>query len=282
VTRIANLPWYDFPETAASTDAFWRAVAARLRSAGIADVPDELARDDAHDEQWRHPRLLLSQACGYDVLYDSRAHLRAIARPQFSVPGCAGGGYQSAIVVRADAPLRTLEDLRGSVCAVNERTSHSGTNALRALIAPLARAGRFFREVAMTGAHTTSMEMLRDGQADVACVDVVVLALARRLRSAEMSDLCEIARTAPAPAPPLVTSHATEPEVVAALREALSGALADPSLRRVREDLLIEGWHPCAASTYDALCAFEQPALEHGYFELPAPITSPLSMNGRA
>jgi ABC-type phosphate/phosphonate transport system substrate-binding protein len=282
MTRIANLPWYDLPEIAASTDAFWRAVAERLRAAGVDGVPHELERDGDHEEQWRHPRLLLSQACGYDVLYDSRAHLRAVARPQFSVAGCADGGYRSAVVVRADGPFRALEDLRGGVCAVNDRTSHSGTNALRALIAPLARGGRFFREVVESGAHTASMELLRAGLADVACVDVVVLALCRRVRPKETAELREIARTPPAPAPPWVTSHATEPRVVAALRDALSGALGDPSLRGLREELLIAGWHPCEPSTYGALEGFEAPALAHGYFELPAPLTSPLSGNGRA
>jgi ABC-type phosphate/phosphonate transport system substrate-binding protein len=279
MTRVANLPWYDFPEIAESTDAFWRAVAERLRAAGIDRVPSELARDEDYEAQWRDPRLLLSQACGYDVLYDSRAHLVPVARPQFRVPGCSAGAYQSAIVVRADRPFRVLEDLRGGTCAVNDRTSHSGTNALRPLIAPLSRGGRFFREVIQSGAHTWSLDMLRAGTADVACVDVVVLALARRLRPADTAELRELARTEPAPAPPWVTSRATDPATRAALRGALAAVLADPALARVREELSIDGWHPCDPSTYDALRRFEEPALAHGYYELPAPLASPLSGN---
>lgn len=276
MSRVANLPWYDFPELEAATDALWSGVAARLRAAGLADVPERLARDGDYLAQWRDPRLLLSQACGYDVLYDAQEFLRPVAVPRFRLADCPAGTYRSAIVVRAAGGARTLDDLRGGIAVVNDRTSHSGTNAWRPCLAAQSRAGRFFREVKVSGDHVTSLEMVAGGAADAACVDVVVLELCAKFRPESLDGLREIDRTPPAPAPPWVTSRATDPAIVAALAQALAETLAAPENEWIRAALLIDGVLPCDETTYHPLRDFERTALALDYFELPAPDRSPL------
>jgi len=275
--RVANLPWYDFEELTESTDALWRGIATHMRRAGIADVPDSLDRESGHVDQWRLPELLLSQACGYDVLYDAAADLAVVATPRYSAPGCEGSHYRSAIVVRADDGARTLGDLAGRRCVVNEASSHSGTNALRALVAPLSRNGRFFETVSESGDHATSLAQVAEGRADVACVDVVVLELCRRVRPESLARLRTLGLTELAPAPPFVTARVTAPEDLEKLRRALLAAMSDPDLVAARSALLLEGVDFLEERAYGALVDFEAPALANAYFELPAPNQSPLT-----
>jgi len=274
--RIANLPWYDFAELTVATDAFWRGVRRHLVAQGVDDLPETLDRKTPHAEQWRRSELLLSQACGYDVLYDAAADLQVVATPRFDAEGCEGSCYCSAIVVRAGDHVRDLRDLRGRVAVVNEASSHSGTNAFRPLVAPLARNGRFFSAVFASGDHVSSLEMVADGRADVACVDVVVIELCRQVRPQSLAGLEILQLTAPAPAPPYVTSARTPPQLVAALRRALQSAMTDPTMTPARSALCVGGVDLLPPDAYSSLAAFEAPALAHGYFELPAPNLSPV------
>jgi ABC-type phosphate/phosphonate transport system substrate-binding protein len=280
--RIADLPWYDLPELRAATDAWWRGIASHLRALGVDQVPDALHREVAHEQNWRDPRLLLSQACGYDVLYDSSDVLQPVATPCYALPGCSGPRYSSVVVVRSDAVVGSLADLRGARCVVNEATSHSGTNALRPLVAELARDGRFFASVAASGSHSDSLEHVRSGKADVACIDTVVLALVRQVRPDHLAGLRELQRTQPALAPPYVTSAQTDTATLRLLQRALFAALRDPQLAACRAALHIIDFALLPAVAYRELAAFETAALQGGYFELPAPQRSPLTAAARA
>lgn len=280
--RIADLPWYDLAEIEQATDGWWRGVAAHLRRLGVDRVPDALTRAGSHVDRWRHPDLLLSQACGYDVLYDSADDIVPVATPCYAAEGCEGPRYRSIVVVRVERPWRRLDDVRGARVAVNEAASHSGTNALRSMIAPLARNGAFFASVLVTGSHTDSLAAVRDGSADVACVDAVVVALLRRERPAALRGLRPIACTATALAPPYVTSVRTPFSVQRALREALRAALHDNALDGHRRTLLLRDFVFLPQTAYAELEAFEEPALAANYFELPAPVRSPLGRSREA
>ena len=274
--RIVDLPWYDLPELTGATDAWWAGIAGHLRELGVERVPERLARDVPHQRNWEDADLLLSQACGYDVLYDSAHLLQPVATPCYTAGGCHGPRYRSAVVVHEASGRASVADLRGARCAVNEATSHSGTNALRPLVAPLSRSGAFFASVTATGSNRDSLAMVRERQADVACVDVVVLDLVRAVRPRDLEGLRTIATTELAVAPPYVTSRRTDPDTVRRLALALQRAADDPALRACREALLLAGFQFLPEGAYAELRGFELPALEHGYRELPAPRASPL------
>jgi ABC-type phosphate/phosphonate transport system substrate-binding protein len=274
--RIADLPWYDLPELRTATDAWWLGIAAHLRRFGVDRVPAALSRDGDHAERWRHRDLLLSQACGYDVLYDAASWIVPVATPCYRNVGAEGPRYASAIVVRDDDASRDVADLRGRRFVLNECSSHSGNNAVRPLVAARCRDGTFFAEVRASGSHTDRLAAVRSGGSDAACVDLLVMDLLRRWRPSALAGLRVLAHTAPAWAPPYVTSVHTEPAVVDALRRALAAAARDEALTACRRALQIEDFAFLPAAVYADLARFEEPALRAGYFELPAPAASPL------
>jgi len=278
--RIADLPWYDLAELVPATDAWWRGIANHLRRLGVDRVPDDLSRDGSHIARWQHGDLLLSQACGYDVLYDAADDIVPLATPRYLAEGCEGPRYRSIVVTRADRPWRTLADLRGARAAINEATSHSGTNAFRSVVAPLSRDGTYFSDVLVTGSHTDSLAAVHGGVADVACVDAIVLALLRRVRPAAVRGLRRIQCTATALAPPYVISTRAPASMRRTVQQALHDASHDPELAEHRQALLLDGFVFLPPASYGELEAFEEPALAAGYLELPAPRRSPLHRAG--
>ncbi len=229
--RFACLPWYDLPETRAAQDALWTVIARHLRHQGIDGVPSRLTRGRPVPALLSDPDLLFGQCCGYDVVYGFSDSLTVLATPEYDAAGCAGSDYRSFVLVRADSPVQSLNDLCGATCVVNGFNSHSGTNALRALVAPLSRNGRFFASVKVSGAHTQSLALLLAGEADVMAMDCVVHALLARHRPEALSGTRILCPSDPAPAPPFVTALAAAPTDVARHAE---GARRRPFRRRCR------------------------------------------------
>ena len=57
--------------------------------------------------------------------------------PHYTAPGCRGTEYCSQILVGENSAIGAVAEAHGGVCAINRFESHSGMNALRALVAPL-------------------------------------------------------------------------------------------------------------------------------------------------
>ena len=271
--RFASLPWYDLPETRAAQDALWTIVARHLRRQGIDRVPSRLTRGRPVAAMLADPGLLLGQCCGYDIVYGFADCVSVLATPEYDAAGCDGADYRSLVLVRTGSTAATLEDLRGGICVVNGFNSHSGTNALRALVAPLSRDGRFFRAVKVSGGHTASLAMLDAGAADVMAMDCVVHALLARHRPQALAATRILCRTDAAPAPPFVTALAADATIAARTRDALADAVADRDASAPLADLLLRGIAFRPATDYARILAFEAAALARGYMELHA--TSP-------
>jgi ABC-type phosphate/phosphonate transport system substrate-binding protein len=274
---IVSLPWYDLLEIRHATDAFWGAVSGELRKQGVNFAPERLEREIDHREQWVHPGLLFTQACGYDVAVDHAVHLRVVAAPCFVLPGCEAHYYSSYVLVRHDAEFADLKSLCGARCAINNHTSHSGTNALRAMIAPLCRDGCFFSEVRQSGGHAASLELLQAGEVDVICIDAITHGLFARYRPGSLRGTRILAQTPFAPAPPFVTSMRYGKVFTRKLQNALVRAMNDAATEGVRKDLCLGGIALVDNSIYRKVLDFESVAIEHGYFELPAPDKSELT-----
>jgi hypothetical protein len=176
IQGIAAFPMYDFPELEAAHDELWSTIRGCLSDAGVAETPAQLTRRIDHVEVWTHPDLLLGQGCEYPLAKFLANDVRLVATPRYAVPGCDGAAYRSAIVVRKDDPAETLADLRDRRCAINERSSNSGMNLLRASIACFADGTRFFESIVFSGSHRRSVQMVACGDADVAAVDCVSFA----------------------------------------------------------------------------------------------------------
>lgn len=270
--RTVALPMYDLPELRAATDAWWTALADRLRRRGIADVPAQLDRERQPLAIWRDPGLLLAQTCGYPLRMQLGRSVQVVATPRYRTPHCQGAWYRSVVVVRTDAAIAQLVDLLAvpePVYACNAMTSHSGMNAPRALLAPLAGGReRLFHEVRVTGSHRASLELVAAGEATITAVDGVTFALLQRVAPNLVADLRVIAETAACPGLPLVTGSATTPQELADLRAALHELAEDPQLASVRDALVIDGFEELTFADYAAVDVLEAAAGDVGYPQL--------------
>ncbi|MGH6893488.1 MAG: phosphate/phosphite/phosphonate ABC transporter substrate-binding protein [Dongiaceae bacterium] len=261
----AGLPMYDLPELRAATDAWWSGVARALRREGIEDVPDVLARGVSTEAVWRRPNLLLSQTCGYNMVDRWRERLAYVATPHYTAPGCQGPLYSSVIIVRAGSAARILADLRGLRCVINGYASHSGCNALRATVAPLAHKGRFFGSVMVSGGHAASLGWVASGEADVAAIDCITYALTVRFRPYLSEDIRIVAQTVAAPVGPYVTRSGAPGVLIARLRNGLAQAICDPDLAAARDALLLGGFEVLPVEGYGRMAQLETEATRLGY-----------------
>ena len=263
--RFATLPMYDLPELQDANDALWAAIAARLTAVGLASVPERLTRSDDLVSLWRKDGLLLGQTCGYPLMTEGAGRFAVVATPLYRGEGCEGSRHRSAIVVARSSSAGHLGDLRGARCAVNEWTSNTGMNLLRAKVAPLAEQGRFFGDILVSGSHRQSLVMLAEGGADVAAIDCVTLALLRRVAPDLAASVKILDWTALSPSLPLITSSATEPATITLLRAALDDVAADPALASLRKTLLTDGFAQLPANIYREVVELERYSAGLGY-----------------
>lgn len=268
MTSVAQLPMYDLPEVRAANDALWRGIAARLTAAGVAKVPVALARHLTHQEAWRHRDLLFGQSCGYPAVYAYRDVLRIVAAPIYNAPGCSGTMHRSFLIVPADSPARKIADLRGARFALSAWDSNTGMNLARLALAPLAVGGRFLGEIVETGSHAASLALVAKRGADLTAIDCVSYALFARHWPALTAATRILAPTAPSPTLPLVTTRATSDATIRALRDALAGTFADPTLAESRAALLLTGIMPADEADYGILRDYEDTAGHLGYARL--------------
>ena len=259
---------YDLPEVSAAHDALWTAIARRLIARGVEGVPASLSRGGSPEDRWADDSLLLSQACGYPLLHAFADKMRIVATPRYSAPGCVGATYSSALVVGAESAARDLSSLRGGVCAFNDRNSHSGMNVLRAMIAPLATRGRFFRGVLVTGSHEASIASVRRGDADICSVDAVTHALLARHRPDALTGTRVLTWSPAAPALPFVTRRGASAALVECLSEAITLAMQDSETVDARRALLLDGVEVLDAAAYAPIARMAEAAAAHGYPDL--------------
>jgi ABC-type phosphate/phosphonate transport system substrate-binding protein len=250
--RLAALPMYDLPEVAEATDAFWSALARRLRAGGVQNVPDRLQRGVDPRQLWRSPDLLFAQTCGFPLMHEFAGRLALIATPRYAVGACEGPTYRSRIVVRSDDPREKFQDFAGAVVAINSEDSHSGFNILRWRVAQEKRSG-FFAKVERTGAHSASLAALQSGRADLAAIDCVTFALLERHRPRTLEGIRVLEDTPAAPALPFVTAPRASDEELRVLRCALAETIADPGLAEVRDALLLEGIEELPLARYELI-----------------------------
>ena len=263
---IAALPMYDWPEARAEVDAEWSAIRDGLRAAGI-DAPEGLVRRNADMPPlrdgirnaagqriaadpatlppnvldlatlWRHPRLLLAQACWGPMELGLAQDVQVVGQPDYSLfEGGKGALYSSAIVMRrtgADVPAEDrpppgdgrvdipLDLLAGGRLAFNARDSMSGWLALSRDLAALGAGLGVFSAEQETGGHRRSMIAVAQGYADVAALDCRSWALARRFEPAAQ-ELRVVGWTAWRKGLPMVTSTRASPALVETLQAVLA------------------------------------------------------------
>ncbi|HPY41968.1 MAG TPA: PhnD/SsuA/transferrin family substrate-binding protein, partial [Thiolinea sp.] len=136
----------------------------------------------------------------------------------------------SYLVVRRDSAIQTIADLQDKRLVINDPDSYSGNHALWAHWAKLEHAPRF-ASVVESGAHSNSLRMVANGEADVAAIDCTVfdywLKTDKPEMQAALSQLHTIEQINPAPTPPLVLHQSVHQSVNATTTATIRQALLD-------------------------------------------------------
>jgi ABC-type phosphate/phosphonate transport system substrate-binding protein len=268
MTLTASLPMYNLPAMRSANQAFWAALAERLRREGVADVPERLDSERAPVPKDIGPEVLFTQTCGYPLQTLYAGQYRLVARPTYSAPGCVGSTHCAFLIVAEHSPARRVEDLRGGRFALNSLNSNSGMSLPRRLIADHAQARPFFGEVIRTGGHGPSLKLVAAGGADVCSVDCLTFAFFQDYEPDTVAGLRVLAETPPSPTIPFVTSIATSEETLAALRRALFALSDAPAARPVLDPLRIMTIEPAPEVEYGRILNYVREAADLGYPDL--------------
>lgn len=206
---IASLMMYQRPELAAAHDRYWALIRTHLRAVGI-DAPEALSQDAEEFFVWKHPELVLSQACGMPYRTWLHDKVTLVGTPDFGLEGCAPGYYRSALVVRADDARKGVAAFKGARFAYNQTFSQSGYAAAFWHVQPL---GFFFEDRVQTEQHLASARAVASGRADIASLDAVTW---RNIEAFEgfAGALRVLEWTAPTPGLPLITAQGNDARVI--------------------------------------------------------------------
>ena len=218
---VASFPWYDLPSVRWANDAIWRAV-------GLGGALD---RTMPIERQWRCENLVVTQACGLD-LFLGDAPIEPVLAPVFDLD-CEDGCYYSYLV-----------GSREGVAAVNALSSRSGFTALLTICEP--------SSMLVTGSHAASLAALREGRADMACIDAVTWHILERDQPEATRDVAVLERTCSAPAPPYVVPKGRRRGTVV---HRIAAAMQDATTRPAREALLLRGVMPVSMDDYAPVLA---------------------------
>ena len=203
---------------------------------------------------WARNDLGLAMMCGLPFaqqIHEAASQqkprpLTLIAAPLPSPPRYGGKPvYFTDIVVRADAPYRTLEDTFGCVVGYTLADSMSGGVALRHHLEPFRtrQRPRLYRAAVGNLIHARGViEALIAGRIDVGPLDSYYHDLLRRHEPGFAAQVRTLCSTPALPIPPLVATAALSAQTVARLRAALLATALAAELKPVLERLLLAGF----------------------------------------
>jgi len=236
----AMLGMYDVPQLAGANDRFWAAIRSEL-----GEGPEALERGRDFWEIWRDPDMVLSQTCGMPYRTALHGQVRLVGTPDYGLPGCAPGYYNSVIIARADAPGDTMANFSGQRLGYNDPVSQSGWAA------PMTHARRQnarFDQLVETGGHMASATAVAEGSADIAGIDALTWALIQQFQPLARQ-LREVERTEPTPGLPYITAWRRDPVPIRSAVENAINALS----REDRELLHLRGLVQIPDSAYLAI-----------------------------
>ena len=245
-------------------EALWTHLRGLLADRGLKHLPLQVSWPSDLPSHWLDPGLLLSQTCGYPLMTHLAGRVRLVGTFCYQAPGSMGQLCRSQLVARAKSGSESLADFRGRTVAYNSTDSQSGYNSLRAMVAPLAEGGRFFARAVASGSHHRSLEMVRNGLADIASIDCVSLAGLQAYLPDICEGLCVVGESAPYPGLPLITSMNTSNADLAALRAALGQAAQSAALATTLGALFISGFEVIDLAAYQVCLDMQDQALALG------------------
>ncbi len=221
---------------------------------------------------WSRPDLGAVFMCGYPLAL-KMAPVVPLAAPIPRAPWAQGRAvYRSDLIVRADAPYRTLEDTFGGHAGWTVSHSQSGFNAFRHELLRYRSATRPALYARMSGNLVTARGILdgvREGRLDVGPLDAYWHLLIARHAPELTAGIRVLTSTPLTPMPPFVIAASAAPALVQRLRAAFAGASQQPWFAALAEPLLLEGFETVSAASFAPLLEWDREAREAGY-EVPA------------
>jgi len=217
---------------------------------------------------WSRPDVGCVFMCGYPIAL-KLATVIPIAAPIPRAPWAAGRPvYRSDLIVRKDAPYRSLEDTFEGRAGWTVEHSHSGFNAFRyhLLGYRTQKRPKLYRD--MVGHLVTARKILDsvlDRSIDIGPVD----SYWHMLIAQHNPRLCEgirvLASTQIAPIPAFVAGPSVPDETVAHLRSAFAEAASKPWFGPFRNLLLLDGFAAIEQGDFATTLAWDRAAKTANY-----------------
>jgi ABC-type phosphate/phosphonate transport system substrate-binding protein len=268
--RIMNARMY---AVTPAVEAAWRALLEHVtRDAGVSLDYLPYPAPQPLEALWARADLGSVLMCGFPVALEL-APVVPIAAPIPRASWAAGRPvYRSDLIVREDAPYRTLEDTFGGRAGWTVEHSHSGFNAFRHHLLGFRTAARPRLYGAMTGKLVTARRILdgvREGLIDVGPLDAYWHLLIAHHAPELTRGIRVLASTQLAPIPAFVAAASAPASLIEELRRAFVGARHRDWFAPLAGQLLLEGFAAAEAADYSVLLDWDREAKSAGY-ELPA------------
>jgi ABC-type phosphate/phosphonate transport system substrate-binding protein len=220
------------------------------------------------EDLWSRPDLGCVFMCGYPIAL-RMADVRPVAAPILSLPWAQGKPlYRSDLIVRSDAPFRTLDETFGGVSGWTVEHSHSGFNAWRHHLLHHRSAERPALYGRMRGHLVTARRILdsvREGQIDIGPLDAYWHALIARHAPDLVAGISVLDHTALAPIPSFVVGPQLGGEETERLRLAFATASSQAWFDDFAGDLLISGFAPVQQADFAETLRWDRDAIAAGY-----------------
>eukprot|EP01038_Epipyxis_sp_PR26KG_P009524 gene9524-12830_t len=227
---------YNFPEVSSSNDYIWNHVYNSLQLVGEINSSVQNKYYNAMIPIGELNKLCLGQICSWPMLYNPKA-FQLVAIPKYAFEE-NDNTYFSVIINRINS--ETNPKLWSSV-AINSRSSVSGCLLFAAYVGIEVMD---IINIIYTESHEQSINAVKNGQADVACIDYVTYSILKKHRPWFLDSIEINGRTTTAPAIPFVTSYNATSDTIEKLQFSLSELFKseDPILKRHLEAVGLIGF----------------------------------------
>lgn len=240
---VVELGFYPFDDVQWAYEKLWATVAK-----SCSWVSPDLIWSGSPAKLWSSNELFVSQTCGWPLVTRLANKVRVVGAFRQTTPESASHFYRSVVIARVDG---TPFDFQGSVAAVNDTESLSGWISLIAAIHGPQESWR--GTTSISGSHVESIQMLARGEADIASIDSVSWAHAKRIHPELTSRLFVICNGPLVPCLPIITHHSTSDTQLEELRSAIAVATHEDSTVHATAALFISGFDPLDLDDYLSL-----------------------------
>jgi ABC-type phosphate/phosphonate transport system substrate-binding protein len=268
--RIMNARMY---AVTPAVEEGWRRLLEHITAeAGVPLVYERYPAPQPLEKLWSRPNLGCVFMCGYALALGIGA-VTPIAAPIPRASWAAGRAvYRSDLIVRADAPYRTLQDTFGGRAGWTVEHSHSGFNAWRHHLLTyrtLERPALYAQVIGNLVTARAILDSVREGRIDIGPLDSYWHLLIARHAPELTAGTRVLASTDVAPIPAFVTAADVPQHVVLKLRAAFTAAASRPWFDEFRELLLLDGFAAATTEDFAVLMEWDREAQTVGY-TLPA------------